>query len=213
MTGIRGFGFAAAFLASCLTAQPAWAGGQSSWSSEPESFLGIRLAEPFAVAACPVKTMRGEEVPDWPAIRQLEGVCFNPTALGMRSTSPTEARLYELENKPSLGFEYRVLALVSRGVVSRITLDLDQAAFGALQAAFVARYGPPTSEESKPFKTKGGAEFTSATLRWEGAKMTIRMHERYSRADRAQAVVFDNAIYQREVEAAKERLKGEASKF
>lgn len=216
MNRLSNLGCAMAFatLAVCSTTPPARAADQEAWASEPDAFLGIRLAEPFTVAACPVKVgAGGDDVLDFVSIRKLEGVCFNPLAPGIKYAGAGGPTWYEVHNAPAIGPEYKVMVQMSNGVVSRINLELDQSGFGALQAALVSRYGKPTSMEVKSFMTKAGGEFPSSTLRWEGRKMAIRMYERFGRVDRSQVIVYDVAMLKQEMEAEKRRLEGEAKKF
>ena len=185
------------------------------WDKEPEAFLGIKFNEPFNVQKCPPKTV-GQYVKteflDHEAMKSVEGVCVDATDSRNKYQKP-ENGIFRLDNLPSLGIGYAASVHTKGGVVSKITIDLKQSAFGVLLTAFKDRYGLPSVVESSTVKTNAGAEFNAADVSWKGKKISIYMYERMGKVDESCVVISDNAIMEIELATQRERRAAEAQKF
>ncbi|QPN32545.1 hypothetical protein [Diaphorobacter sp. JS3051] len=185
------------------------------WDKEPEAFLGIKFNEPLNVQKCPSRTV-GQYVKteflDHEAMKSVEGVCVDATDPRNKYQKP-ENGTFKLDNLPSLGIGYAASVHTNGGVVSKITIDLNQSAFSVLLTAFKDRYGLPSVVESNTVKTNAGAEFNAADVSWKGKKLSIYMYERMSKVDESYVVISDNAIMEAELATQRARRAAEAQKF
>jgi len=186
------------------------------WDKEPDSFVGVKLNEPFTVAACPTKTF-GQyvktETLDYEAMKSLEGVCYDSTDSTIKYAGPSGPHRYKLAKLPALGIGYNVYVYPKNGVVTKITVELKQSSFDVLFTAFKERYGAPMSIKTNAVKTQAGAEFTASDVVWKGKKISINMYERLSRVDESHVVISDNATMEAEMEAQRQKRSSEAQKF
>ena len=185
------------------------------WDKEPEAFLGIKFNEPLNVQKCPSRTV-GQYVKteflDHEAMKSVEGVCVDATDPRNKYQKP-ENGTFKLDNLPFLGIGYAASVHTNGGVVSKITIDLNQSAFSVLLTAFKDRYGLPSVVESNTVKTNAGAEFNAADVSWKGKKLSIYMYERMSKVDESYVVISDNAIMEAELATQRARRAAEAQKF
>lgn len=186
-----------------------------TWNKEPEAFLGIMFNEPLNVQTCPSKSL-GQYVKteflDYEAMNSLEGVCVDATDSLYKYQKP-EKGTFKLAHLPILGIGYFASVHTQGGVVSKITIDLEQSNFGVLLTAFRDRYGLPSAVESNTVKTNAGAEFSAADVTWKGKKLSIRMYERVGKVDESYVVISDNAIMEAEMAEQRTRRAAEAQKF
>lgn len=188
---------------------------EAIWEKEPDSFVGVKFNEPFNVTPCPTKILIQHpktEMLDRVAMKSLQGVCLDTTDRRYKHRQP-EHDIFKLENLPSLGIWYKLNVHTKNGVVSEITMDLEQSDFGVLLTAFKDRYGTPSSIESTQVKTNAGAEFKAARVIWKGKKLSIQMYERMGKIDESYVVISDNAIKEAEVVAQRASRAAEAQKF
>lgn len=165
-----------------------------AWNKEPDSFLGIKFGEtlPGATRYCEQPVDHGSTV------------CLAPTVLG---------NYFKLEGLPSLGFGYDAAMRSQDGKPMWFEMTSQRLNFPKLEAAFIDRYGPPTSSEVVTVKTLGGAELHSKRNSWIGNRVRIDMNERHSKVDESGVVISDLVLSGENLKKNNEVAKQGASKF
>lgn len=192
----------------CISAEaknPAPVSHAQKWSKEPDGFLGIKFGAPMSVQACPTKvigesviagrTVGGVTTIDFDSVKKLDGVCVNETSSGNF-----------LMNTPDLGFSYGVQIGRNAGSPTDFTMTSPPNDFDALSAAFIARYGQPTSRTKSIAKTIGGATFDNEELQWRGEHVTIIMRKYGDRVDQSETDIMDEDYW-----GPRERARAESA--
>ncbi len=204
-----------------VVAQPILGSQQPSservWEKEPEAFLGVRLGEPFAVLACPMKALPSKfvriESIDYDVVMKMDGVCFHPSSEISRLPKGNAPGDYRLVNVPQIGVGYKAYVRVKSGVSEKIFLELAQPDFAVLLDAFTQRYGPPTNVELGVAKNLAGAQMGSQTVQWLGRKLSIRMYERLTKMNESYVEISNNEIESADRASTRAKRATEVQKF
>ncbi|MBI2360931.1 MAG: hypothetical protein HYV04_18835 [Deltaproteobacteria bacterium] len=116
---------------------------------------------------------------------------------------------YEIQNT-RLG---NTVAIQLENKLEHISISFSSDRFPEILATFIERYGKPTNTATKPWRSKGGAEFTNATAAWLGERVSIFMEERDAKVDQG-SVSYSTAVWLAHSEKErKERIKEQAARL
>lgn len=170
-----------------------------SWPLEPVAVLGVKLGRPLAESTVPTCDDKAIRVTD---------MCARRTPGEYRVAPAT----YKLESHP---FPYAAITVFvdETGVVAQLLARMDQKHFAEFESVLRTRFGPPTSQTSELWQSKGGVRTDSVTVAWKGANVSILAHERASQIDESAIVFSDNAANARSAAVRKSNQKDAAGKL
>jgi hypothetical protein len=97
--------------------------------------------------------------------------------------------------------------------IGGIDLTFEQYSFAKMAAILRERYGPPTSTQDMPVRTRSGANFSNQVLEWRGSKMTITAIERVGDITTSNVVFMENGYAAKLATEREQKTKGAASKL
>lgn len=157
----------------------------AQWAQEPTAVFGIELGKPHTQPACGPAYFAGPQ-------------CVRA------SFSPDYA---SIENTPKLPFDYMASLSMYNGSVSSVALTGKNNEWPSVKETLTQRYGKPASVDVSTVKSGAGATFTSETLAWAGAEVTIAAIQRSGRVDEWLAVIQHN-----QTESARQAAKAARDK-
>ncbi|RON88458.1 hypothetical protein [Pseudomonas fluorescens] len=183
-------------LLSAVVAAPALAAKKpaaTTWTQEPDSFMGLRFDQKVDVAlpACP----RGVGI--------HKQMCHEPPY----------TNLYTVNGGPSVGFGYSLSVFAGGSGVESFYLSTNSDNFSQLAELFTTKYGTPQSSTSEVVKTKGGASFTNETLSWRGSKVSITLQKFAGDINTSAATISDIAATLKKAEEREAKTNSAASKL
>ena len=153
-----------------------------SWAEEPTTFIGIPLEQSLNTTVteeCPkIVKMIGtlaRETPDFQQIRQLpEGkLCYLQDKI---AKTYKQFRVYGIKISPLSWFaEVTTSDGTLNGSVQRLEIGFSPKNYTSIKGIFTSKYGAPHKEQAGKLKTKGGAEFETEIIDWNGQNASIHI--------------------------------------
>ncbi len=169
-----------------------------AWDREPSAVFGIQLGETIPIGSIP----SCQEARNAPTPEQL---CIKK--------SWSNDKLIFLHGLPIKKVTYTGTANLLDGKVQSIHVGFMHTKYDLMKAIMIERYGPPSGQEASSVTSQGGATVGNETLRWDGARNSIVLFERWERIDESLAVFSNNALRSRGEQMIEEQIKGSASKM
>jgi len=112
--------------------------------------------------------------------------------------------MYQLHNFGPIGeVPVTLFAFQVEGKLGALIARFSSDHFGTLFAILKERYGNPTNEDIREWKSRAGATFPNRIARWMGKTISIGLDERGSKID--QGVLSYETVYMREYTEAKKK--------
>lgn len=158
--------------------------------NEPDGFMGMRFGENLTqvIPKCEERWYESEQLCwEWGGLSDYYYI---------RNTQLGNAVAIQLDNK-----------------LHHIEITFASNLFAEQLAIFTQRYGKPTSTEVRPWRSKGGAEFTNSTAMWKGEKISINIEERGDKVDQGFATYSTNVWLAHAEQEQKEKIKERAGRL
>lgn len=179
-----------------------WSGAQTKapavWEQEPTAYRGIPWgAEPRAAAD---SIEKGKS--------PISGKCF--CAVGhecppTKAIDPPPAQRHCFSEISVAGVTLNETWTFTVDHFAGVSMRFDSDNYDRMRAMFVQRYGPPTTTEHTPFKTRGGLEATNEELSWDGPIAAVRLTHFGGKITEGRASVVTKALLDEFSKEQKER--------
>ena len=150
----------------------------TGWAQQPTSVRGIELNQPLSKSVkltCPKKSYGSV---DENSADQLNALCHNDYIFAQTGSYS----IYGFKVPPIFKTVYiNTLDKTIDGGVGHIQATFNSTDFFQVKEMLTLKYGQPFTTEIEKLKTKGGAEFDNAVLKWNGDKVSIKLESLASR--------------------------------
>lgn len=166
-----------------------------SWSSQPDTFLGVPLGGDFPgdIPKCPFPS--------------------SSTAAPCYDTSGTDDGDYRIANTPQLSFPYMLTVTPIDGRIALITLHTGIWNFSQLKQTLLAKFGSPQTSATITVQTLAGVKYPSERLMWRGTTVDMEADERDKTTDGSAVVLVYRPIVREQTKANAKRAVGDAGKL
>lgn len=155
---------------------------KNSWQQEPSSFLGIILNEPLNASVQNKCALQFNEILKTNVLDGANMIlpCHvfgdGELSIFLERRSTAEINVYGKRVSPLFALYYVLTNDGSiSGKVEKIDVNFKSSSFDELKNILILKYGLPKKQTIAKVKTKGGSEFDSSILDWQGQEVTVHV--------------------------------------